>query len=357
MILWVAPMDWITDMAFRIITKQVFDKYNINPDNKLNLRTEFMNAEWYRINPSKVVKHLIKTDFEIPTIAQVYGANNLKIVETLVDIQEKYKNRFIWVELNLGCPANKVVNCWGGSGMLYNRNNLTELIDEISKKITIPFSIKTRAWLNIEDKKTQKEFLIQMSKYCHIISIHWRTTQQWYAGDADRDFIYDIKENLEKQWSKCKIIGNWWIKEYQDIEKMKWNLDGIMIGQACIWNPRIFTNHIPSNQEKLETILHHLELMAKSEIYFKDFYDKNKQKKDITLPILTLEKLENIDIIKNYEKIYYSPIEFRKYLFNYIKWIPWSKEFKMKLIEIKDYFELIKTIQHFFTVNTNFHLK
>lgn len=352
MILWVAPMDGITDMAFRIITKEVFEKYNTNKENKLWLRTEFMNAEWYCINPSKVVKHLIKSDFEKPLIAQIYGANNDKIISTLLDIQNKYENKFVWIELNLGCPANKVVNCWGGSGMLHNRENLIELIKNISKKTTMPFSIKTRAWLNIEDKKTQKEFLIQMSKYCHIISIHWRTTQQWYSGDADRDFIYDIKKTLLNQWSKCKIIGNGWIKEYQDIEKMKWNLDGIMIGQACIGNPRIFTNHIPSSQEKLEIILRHLELMAKSEIYFKDFYDKNEQKKEVTLPNLTLEELENIDITKNYEKIYYSPIEFRKYLFNYIKWIPESKEFKIKLIEIKDYKTLIKEILIFFNQKT-----
>lgn len=348
MILGVAPMDGITDMAFRIVTKEVFEKYNTNLANKLYLRTEFMNAEWYRINPSKVVKHLINTDFETPLIAQIYWVDNNKIIETLIDIQKKYNNRFIWVELNLGCPANKVVNCGWWSGMLYDRENLIILIKEIKKNINIPFSIKTRVWLNIEDKKIQKEFLIQMSKYCHIISIHWRTTQQWYGGDADWDFIYDIKETLQNQWSKCKIIGNGGIKEYQDIEKMKWNLDWIMIGQACIGNPRIFTNHIPSNQEKIETILRHLELMAKSEIYFKDFYDKNEQKKEVTLPSLTLEELENIDIIKNYEKIYYSPIEFRKYLFNYIKWIPESKEFKMKLIEIKDYNNLIKEILRFF---------
>lgn len=348
MILWVAPMDWITDMAFRIITKKVFDMYNTNKENKLLLRTEFMNAEGYCINPSKVVKHLMKTDFENPLIAQIYWADNNKIIETVIDIEKKYKDKFKWIELNLGCPANKVVNCWGWSGMLYNRENLINLIKNISKKTTMPFSIKTRAWLNIEDKKSQKEFLIKMSKYCHIISIHWRTTQQWYTGAADRDFIYDIKETLQKLWSKCKIIGNWWIKKFQDIEKLKWNLDGIMIGQACIGNPWIFTDHIPSNKEKLEIILSHLTLMAKSEIYFKDFYEKNEKQKDVTLPNLMLEELENINIIENYEKIYYSPIEFRKYLFNYIKGIPGSKEFKMKLIEVKDYNELRKKIEEFF---------
>ena len=110
-----------------------------------------------------------------------------------------------------------------------------------------------------------------------------------------------------------------------------------MIGQWAIGNPRIFTPHIPSKDEIKETILKHLDYMISYENFFQE--QKAKYKNILTMP----EKL-NINI-KNPQAI--TLAEFRKHLFQYVKWIPWSKEFKQKVSTISEYKELVEEIQEF----------
>ncbi|HCY21280.1 TPA: hypothetical protein DIC40_05540 [Patescibacteria group bacterium] len=186
-----------------------------------------------------------------------------------------------------------------------------EIIKNIRKAIDMPFSIKTRTGINEQDKLNQMEFLLQASPYVDMITIHARTTAQGYGPNPDRNFIYQLKEQLPNQ----KIIGNGGITNYEDIETMRGNLDGVMIGQAAIGNPWIFTPHHPTSQEKLTTILKHIEL------------------------------------IKNFsteENLARSLMEFRKHLYSYVKGIPGSKEFKTTCNSLKDYHLLVDHITNFF---------
>lgn len=75
MIRGLAPMDGITNAAYRIVVKRIFDKYQkqISNIDELRMRTEFMNAEGYVRQPQRLVHHIIRTDYETQTIAQIYG--------------------------------------------------------------------------------------------------------------------------------------------------------------------------------------------------------------------------------------------------------------------------------------------
>ena len=544
MILWLAPMDGITDLPYRIITKKIFDKYNTNPENKLRLWTEFMTSDWYVVNPHKVIKHIIHTEFETPLILQIFGWKKEKLLATALDIEKKFwfsKNwelKIAGIELNIWCPSNTVMKNWWWSALLKNKSETLDIIKTLSKNLKVPFSIKSRAWLNEEDKKAQLEFLVKASKYCHTISVHARTLKELYTGEWDRNFIYKLKKEIQKNWNNCKVIWNWAIKNYQDILKhttnksynnfdfsenteyiksnslisnwtylpynpelkdrakelrknmtnseksirykyfkninqtvlrqkpidnyivdfyipseslvieidwnihdnneSKWydqtrtnilmwywlkvikftnhqinndissvikiideeinpsiqnhpslpslakrvldvnttsnkqklirpsllkkvsvssvdgwfwnrskttNLDWIMIWQAAIWNPRIFTNYKPTNQEKFETILEHFELMAKREI-FMDKLELKDLETDKIHP--KLEEVESINIDENYDKIYYTPLLFRKYLHQYLKWIVWWKELKELCNKTLDFKENIAHIKWFF---------
>ena len=351
MILWLAPMDGITDLPYRIITKRIFDKYNTNPENQLRLWTEFMTSDGYVANPHKVIKHLIHTEFEKPLILQIFGWKKEKLLATAIDLEKKFwiwKNweiKIAWIELNTGCPSNTVMKNWWWSALLKDKIETLNIIKTLSEKLTVPFSIKTRTWLNEDDKKAQLDFLVKASKYCHMISVHARTLKELYTGDWDRDFIYKLKEEIAKTWNNCKVIWNWAIKYHEEINNKLNNLDWVMIWQAAIWNPRIFTSHKPSIQEKYKTIIEHFELMAKWEIFIKDI-----QLEELDWPRIypKLKDIESINLKENYDKIYYTPLLFRKYLHQYLKWIVWSKDLKEQCNKTTNFKENIDYIKWFF---------
>ena len=340
-----APMDWITNCATRLITSQIFEKYWKKEDS-LELRTEFMNVDGFLINPHQVIKHALTTEWKKP-ILQIYWWKEETLIQATEKIQNEYSDLFSGIELNTGCPSNTVMKVWWWSDMLKDKSKTLKIIQKLSEiQGSLPFSLKTRAWLNENDKGEQIEFITKASKFCTKISIHWRTLKQLYSGDSDRNFICEVKEKI---WnSKCKIIGNGWINSYNDAKNKlsKFNLDGIMIGQATIWNPRIFTPHEPTPEEKLETILKHLDYNIACDQWF-DEKIANKSWEIITQDLnISLERIEN-KVKENQNKSDLQPhtiVEFRKFLFQYVKWIPWSKEWKQQVLTCKNYQELKEQI-------------
>ena len=347
-----APMDWITNCATRLITNQIFEKYWKKEDS-LWLRTEFMNVDGFLINPHQVIKHALTTEWQKP-ILQIYWWKEGTLIEATEKIQNEYADLFSGVELNTGCPSNTVMKVWWWSDMLKDKSKTLKIIKELSEiQGSLPFSLKTRAWLNDSDKESQKNFIRNASNYCNKISIHGRTLKQLYTGEADRNFIAEIKKDIETNWnSECKIIGNGWIASYDDAENKlsEFNLDWIMIGQAAIWNPRIFTPHEPTREEKLGTILRHLDYSIACDQWFDEKIASKSWKIIIENLNIPFERIED-KIKENQNKLDLQPhtiVEFRKFLFQYVKWIPWSKERKQQVLNCKDYKELKDQIINFF---------
>ena len=339
-----APMDWITNCATRLIVSEIFNKYWKSED-FLDLWTEFMNVDWFLINPHQVIKHALTTPWQKP-ILQIYWGKEESLIKALEEIQNKYSELFSWIELNTWCPSNTVMKVGWWSDMLKDKEktlNIIKKLSEISWKL--PFSLKTRAWINEDDKVKQLEFLVKASTYCDKITIHWRTLKQLYSWDSDWEFIYEVKNNIKKNWnSKCKIIGNWWITSYEDAldKNIKYNLDGIMIGQAAIWNPRIFTQHLPSNKEKCDTVIKHLNYSIACDQRFNEVIackSGNILIKDLEIPLKWIEEYCNKND-DNPKFQSHSIVEFRKFLFQYVKWIPWSKERKQEVLKCNYYDEL-----------------
>ena len=337
-------MDGITNLPYRVITKKIFNKYNINPDNKLRLWSEFMTSDWFLACPENVAKSIINSPYEFPIILQIFGWNEEKLLDTALKIQDLYWNKIAWIELNTWCPANNIMKSWGGSTLMKDKERTLKIIQNISKNLKIPFSIKSRTGLDNIDKSRQLNFLVEVSNYCNKISVHSRTLKELYHWEWDRNFIYKLKSKANKN---CKIIWNWGIKSFEEIQAKSskdWiQLDWIMVWQAAIWNPWIFTDHKPSIQEKIETAIEHLTLSAKFEIYLQSFKENRKEK---IYP--NLDEIENINLEKNIERIHYTPLTFRKYFHQYLKWIPWWKEAKElcnKTNKLLDVIELLKDLQ------------
>ena len=391
MILWLAPMDGVTDYSYRRIVQEIFDMYG-NKNHTLWKRTEFMSADGYMINPSRLVKHLITSSEEKNLIAQIYGGNIDTLLKTAQDIERKYPF-FQWIELNIGCPSPKILSCGAGAGMMRNKEKTLEYIKILSEWLTLPFSIKTRAGLNNEDKEEQFQFIIDAAQYCPTITIHGRTYNQAHNGEVDWDFIYRAKKELGQDRI---IIGNGGINQYDDYKVHEGKLDWIMIGQAAMSNPWIFTDYTPTESERIQLSLHHLILSGAYEIYMQhtraqfpeesdqlvinrqylhlnkkydpdsdeiqelpkiDFHDylfplPHYKKIDEISTLLKESISKNSDIINWWEKTFLLSelrcgVDFRKYLFGYVKWLPYTKEIKQKIIATKDFSTLYNILSEY----------
>jgi len=360
MIIWLAPMDGVTDAACRWITETIFEQYNSDTENELFLWTEFMNVNWYLINPHKLVKHLFTIDSDTPTIAQIYGGDVDLLIKASLDIQQNYPWFFHGIELNIGCPSPRVMAWGAGSGMLRDKKRTIQIIQNLRKNIDGFFSIKTRSGLNKNDEKEQFDFILEASRFCDMITIHGRNLKQSHSWEVDRNFIFEAKKLAEKN---CQIVGNWGINNDNILdtiwEAKKHNLDGVMIGQSAIWNPRVLSQHKPSLEDRHNTILEHLETSMACEYFYKKqvriFESKSKKSRwHFVVNMLDKNELQNQRKLAISDKDFYfrSVIEFRKFLFNYVKGISNSKEFKVAVSRKDNYQDLKNEVDKFFELKS-----
>lgn len=352
-ILWLAPMDGITNCWYRTITKELFEQNNSATDRELWLRTEFMNVEGFVREPWKLIHHMIKTDFEDKTIAQIYGADPEALLESAKFIDwgmldmDGNRQFFSGIELNIGCPSPKVMSCGGWAWMLRDREGTLEIIKNISQNTHLPFSIKTRTGLTQFDRQLQKEFILDAAPYCDRIVIHGRTYKQSHSGEVDWAFISEIKQEL---WDKAVVIGNGWIRSYEQGNQLLQDLqtallDGVMIGQAALWRPWIFTGTEPTLEERYNTIVRHAQMMI---ILYDYYFTRIDQWRSLVLP--TYEWLNNEIRIFDASKFDHAKtvIEYRKYIFNYISWLPNNRDLKVQLAHTKEYDLMMQFVDEFF---------
>lgn len=217
--------------------------------------------------------------------------------------------------------------------MLRKRAETIQIIQNLSTIVkntgTLQFSIKTRAGLHEIDKLQQLAFLQTIAPYCDRISIHGRTLKQGYGGDADFDFIQQVKTSVN-----CPIIANGGVQSYQHAQELLENypFDGMMIGQKAIGNPWIFTPHEPTKAEIFATITQHVKLMIACDLRFEQASQKIQ---NYYFPQPSLKSLEQLQQQIDPEREYRGIVEFRKHLFQYIKGIPNSREWKQSIIPIK----------------------
>ena len=350
-----APMDWITNNAYRMICQKVWD----NPKNEYKEHydfyrfTEFMSVEWYVRHPERLSKHLLTTTNSTLTVAQIYGWNHDNLLQSAIDIDNKYSDSFSGIELNIWCPSPKIMSCEAGSGMLKCRPKTLQIIKKISESIKKPFSIKTRRGLTEDDTEEQFNFIIDAAPYCTMITIHGCTYKQSHNGDVDRKYILRIKKELTKRGlNHVKVIWNGGLKSATDWLWYLWSdgIDGIMLGQAAMCNPWSLVSYTPKIKEIYQLTLDHLHLNLANEFYFNEITSFDKKNNLLIQP--TAKQLE--DLAKKIEdwsitsEKWHSLLEFRKHLFWYVNWMVACNEFKRTVATILDYPTLLSTIHSYF---------
>ena len=302
-----APMAGVTNLPFRIICKD----YGAGM-----VCTEMASAKAMFHNDQKT-KRLFNTEGEKRPISfQVFGSELESIAYAV-----KYMSDFAdIIDINMGCPAPKVVKNGDGSKLLLDLEKAKKIIEIAVQNSKVPVTVKFRKGWDKENIVAVEIAQIAEQAGASAVTIHGRTKSEFYTGKADWDIIKKVKQSVH-----IPVIGNGDVTDEESALAMfeQTGVDGIMIGRGSFGNPWIFKNikHYlqtgeklpqPTNQERLQIMEKHIQLAVE-------------------------EKGEDVAIK-----------ELRKHISWYTKNLKNSSEFRNSINKIEKKDELISTIEEYF---------
>jgi tRNA-dihydrouridine synthase B len=221
-----APMAGVTDTVFRRFIK--------NLGGCGLIMTEFTSADGLLRDQRVRGRYLHFYEDEHPISAQLFGSSPTVLAEAARLVEDV---GFDLVDLNLGCPAKKVVKCNGGSGLLRDLPLIRQIFEAVRAAVKIPFTVKFRAGWN-DDEIVCVE-LARLAESCGLgaVALHARTREQGYSGNARWDWIACVKQAV-----KIPVIGNGDIRSPEDACAIvaQTGCDAVMIGRMAPANPWIF---------------------------------------------------------------------------------------------------------------------
>jgi tRNA-dihydrouridine synthase B len=221
-----APMAGVTDTLFRRVIRGL--------GGCGLLMTEFTSSEGITRSAKKTLRYLYFQEDEHPITAQLFGANPQVMAEAARMVEDLGYDA---VDINLGCPAKKVVKC-GGSGLLRDLPLLEQIFRAVRAAVRIPLTIKLRAgW---DESSIVAVDVAKLAVDCGVeaLAVHPRTREQGYSGRADWNLIAAVKQAV-----KIPVIGNGDVNTPEDAERIvaETGCDAVMIGRAAATNPWIFS--------------------------------------------------------------------------------------------------------------------
>jgi len=235
-----APMAGYTDSAYRQLVKTIAPK--------VICFTEFTSVDALKYGSWKAQQQVdFNSELERPLVAQIFGKKPDHFVEAAQILEEKGVDA---IDINMGCPAKKVVSSDHGSALLKNPELAFKIVEETVKATSLEVSVKTRIGVSNCDLDWYIDFCKEIeNRGAKALSIHGRTAKQMYTGFADWEPIYEVKKHLN-----IPVIGNGDIKSAADAKEKLKNLDGVMIGRGSMGNPWVMAEvYAALNDETYES--------------------------------------------------------------------------------------------------------
>ena len=298
-----SPMADYTDQPFSLICKKFGAEI---------IFREMVSADAIVHGNSKTLEMIKINKKESPVIQQIFGRDPKIMAKAAQIICTKAKPDGI--DINMGCPASKLVKNFHGCALMKEPKLAQEIIQAVKKSVSVPVSVKTRlGWFKAEEILSFAPIL--ESAGADLLSIHGRTKIQGYIGKADWQMIGKVKALL-----KIPVLANGGIFENSDIEQCLsvTKADGVLIARGALGNPWIFKKQNKNEihpQELVKTILEHAKLQ-----------------------------------VKNYGE--YGLVLFRKHLMFYLKGLSHSKELKIKLTQVTSLSQLDEILKKDFLQKT-----
>ena len=222
-----APMEDVTDASFRYICKEFGADM---------LYTEFISSDGLIRDAAKTLAKMRVTDAERPIGIQIYGHIPDAMVEAAVRAEEAGPDL---IDINFGCPVNKIARRGAGSGMMREPDKMVEITRRVVEAVKLPVTVKTRLGWD-DDSKIIVELAERLQDAgIAALTIHGRTRAQLYKGVADWSLIGAVRRNPRM---RIPIIGNGDITSPEGAAAAfdRYGVDAVMIGRASFGHPWIF---------------------------------------------------------------------------------------------------------------------
>lgn len=252
-----APMAGVTDIPFRKICREFSPALTF---------TEMASSKALEYDNEKTKNLLGIMEDERPSAVQIFGSNPDNIKNAILKLNEC--DNIDIIDINMGCPAPKLVKNGDGAGLLLDLKNIEQVVKEAVKTSKKIVTVKTRRGFD-----EQRITACEVAKICQdngvsMITVHGRTREEYYTGKANLDIIKKVKESIN-----IPVIGNGDIVDLESANNMfeKTGCDGIMIARGAQGNPWIFKEILDgnkitiTNEERLQTMLKHIDYAVKYE--------------------------------------------------------------------------------------------
>ena len=221
-----APMAGVTTSSFRKICL----KHGAGI-----VYAEMISDKGLEYNNEKTLKMIEIDQDEHPIAMQVFGNSYETITPSVGKILERSNVDII--DVNMGCPVNKVVKGGSGSALLKTPDKIYDIVKSLKDNYDIPITVKIRAGWDASSINCDQVTKLATKAGVDAIAIHGRTRAQMYNGNANLEYIKMVRDSTDKV-----VIGNGDIKDYASAKRMleETNVDALMIGRASLGNPWVF---------------------------------------------------------------------------------------------------------------------